>query len=554
MFYSESLLAKTGPLARVWLAANLEKKLTKQSILQSDIDNNVKDIIGTGQAPMALRLSGQLLLGVVRIYNRKAKYLFDDCSEALGRLKMAFRPGNVDLPAHQLIANNPNALTLQDRITEQDLFAPLPDPDDWLRSPGGAMFGGNDNDLNFGDEPLLDTQMTPSSQRNREVIGGLEEDLDFNVPFDTEPSIEIGRKAATPRDDRTSMMLEDDLGIFGDTTSGFDNDIIMGDIDGPTKSNGAEPTANRSDSPLAARDDTFGLNGTAIEEIDETAVQAAQRVKRRKVLEQDLRTELENEEMKHLQEDRSTITKPPSLLPHDPVLLQLMEMQRSGAFVSNILGDGRMAGWAPQLRGILSIEVVRKVGERKRKRDSGIAAVENSSDRVVSSPRLDLPEDGNDPTMYEDHQPFGDDDGVQIEGDNTEGGLSRRERDFDDTEIPLVHPSLSGPVSVGTKTAVAALRHHLAPGHRGTEPPTPSKRTRAEVKFTELCPVKTTNRADATKMFFELLVLGTKDAVKIEQEKKSGLSGEIRVRGKRGLWGTWAEMEESQDTAAVVTA
>jgi cohesin complex subunit SCC1 len=38
---------------------------------------------------MALRLSGQLLLGVVRIYSRKAKYLLDDCNEALLKIKMA---------------------------------------------------------------------------------------------------------------------------------------------------------------------------------------------------------------------------------------------------------------------------------------------------------------------------------------------------------------------------------------------------------------------------------------------------------------------------------
>ena len=37
---------------------------------------------------MALRLSGQLLLGVVRLYSRKAKYLLDDCNEALLKIKM----------------------------------------------------------------------------------------------------------------------------------------------------------------------------------------------------------------------------------------------------------------------------------------------------------------------------------------------------------------------------------------------------------------------------------------------------------------------------------
>ena len=39
---------------------------------------------------MALRLSGQLLLGVVRIYSRKAKYLLDDCNEALLKIKMVY--------------------------------------------------------------------------------------------------------------------------------------------------------------------------------------------------------------------------------------------------------------------------------------------------------------------------------------------------------------------------------------------------------------------------------------------------------------------------------
>lgn len=49
------------------------------------------------QVKMALRTSGHLLLGVVRIYHRKAKYLLADCNEAFIKIKMAFRPGNVTL-------------------------------------------------------------------------------------------------------------------------------------------------------------------------------------------------------------------------------------------------------------------------------------------------------------------------------------------------------------------------------------------------------------------------------------------------------------------------
>lgn len=38
--------------------------------------------------PLALRVSGHLLLGVVRIYSRKVKYLMEDCSQALTKIKM----------------------------------------------------------------------------------------------------------------------------------------------------------------------------------------------------------------------------------------------------------------------------------------------------------------------------------------------------------------------------------------------------------------------------------------------------------------------------------
>lgn len=101
MFYSDVLLSKTGPLARVWLSANLERKLSKTHILQSNIQNSVEEIVKHDQAPMALRLSGQLLLGVVRIYSRKTRYLLEDCNESLMKIKMVY----------QVLLSNLNSLT-----------------------------------------------------------------------------------------------------------------------------------------------------------------------------------------------------------------------------------------------------------------------------------------------------------------------------------------------------------------------------------------------------------------------------------------------------------
>ncbi|KAE8214994.1 hypothetical protein CF327_g1676 [Tilletia walkeri] len=123
MFYSDVILTKRGPLARVWLAAHWERKLSKAQFLQTDIEKSVDAIMVQGNVPMALRLSGQLLLGVVRIYSRKAKYLLDDCNEALVKIKMAFRAGAVDLTSDQLTAPR-HAITLQANRTEFDLLMP----------------------------------------------------------------------------------------------------------------------------------------------------------------------------------------------------------------------------------------------------------------------------------------------------------------------------------------------------------------------------------------------------------------------------------------------
>ena len=262
----------------------------------------------------------------------------------------------------------------------------------------------------------------------------------------------------------------------------------------------------------------------------------------------DHETQLHNSQIKLQQEDRSGITKPPTFLPRDPLMLQLMELQREGRFVSSLMGEGRLEGWAPELRGILSLEVVRRAGERKRKWDFG------GGEGDVETPVLVLPREedegdvadfgGADATLRSDgiYPPPAQDEDQQQQHQNEEEEEEEAfspNPAFETTELPLLPPSHSGPISLPTKNAVHLLRAHFAPSHplHATEPPTPSKRVKGEAMFTDLCPEASTSRQDATKMFFELLVLGTKAAVGVEQVSGGG----IRVRGKRGLWGGWAE-------------
>ena len=75
------------------------------------------------EVPIALRLSSHLLLGVVRIYSRKVNYLFDDCSEALLKIKQAFRSTAVDLPPEESTAPY-HSITLPETFDLDDFELP----------------------------------------------------------------------------------------------------------------------------------------------------------------------------------------------------------------------------------------------------------------------------------------------------------------------------------------------------------------------------------------------------------------------------------------------
>ncbi|XP_055122109.2 double-strand-break repair protein rad21-like protein 1 isoform X2 [Symphalangus syndactylus] len=118
MFYAHVLMSKRGPLAKIWLAAHWEKKLTKAHVFECNLEITIEKILSP-KVKIALRTSGHLLLGVVRIYNRKAKYLLADCSEAFLKMKMTFRPGLVDLPKENFEASY-NAITLPEEFHDFD--------------------------------------------------------------------------------------------------------------------------------------------------------------------------------------------------------------------------------------------------------------------------------------------------------------------------------------------------------------------------------------------------------------------------------------------------
>mmetsp|Transcript_43079 Transcript_43079/g.47952 ORF Transcript_43079/g.47952 Transcript_43079/m.47952 type:complete len:797 (+) Transcript_43079:217-2607(+) len=154
MFYSQVILAKKGPLAKVWLAAHWgDKKLARPQIFATDISQSCVDIMNPS-VPLALRLSGHLLLGVVRIYSRKVKYVLNDCTEAMLKLQMAFSKqggaqvtqldgsgtnikgvggrellSDKEAPTHQLVSN----FGEYDQVHVVEGFClPLPEDNEWI--------------------------------------------------------------------------------------------------------------------------------------------------------------------------------------------------------------------------------------------------------------------------------------------------------------------------------------------------------------------------------------------------------------------------------------
>lgn len=72
-------------LSRVWLAAHWEKRLTKNVICTHDITESVNTIKSPGNV-YSLRISGYLLLGIVKIYYKKSIITLEELEQSLQSL------------------------------------------------------------------------------------------------------------------------------------------------------------------------------------------------------------------------------------------------------------------------------------------------------------------------------------------------------------------------------------------------------------------------------------------------------------------------------------
>eukprot|EP00833_Pecoramyces_ruminatium_P014638 jgi/Orpsp1_1/1188670/evm.model.d7180000066419.1 len=262
MFYSESILLKKGPLAKVWLAAHWERKLSKANFLQANIETSVGAILGNDRPPMALRLSGQLLLGVVRIYSRKTRYLLEDCNEAIVKIKMTFQPGSVNLTDEQIVSND--AITLKDTITEFDILLPERtfETQNWNNDKFQLSLSQPSMNISIIDKEIE----TPKHNTYNDM---LIDPLEFNPTspeinlFNPRVNLDESMEIETLRDlQRNDELENDNLDIGIDIDEGIFQPLNEDDPFAPK----TEPKIEINDSldPLAHGDDLLNDNGDDI--------------------------------------------------------------------------------------------------------------------------------------------------------------------------------------------------------------------------------------------------------------------------------------------------
>lgn len=238
MFYSKFMFVKKGPLSKVWLAAHFHRKLNKLMVQGTDICLSAKSVLDPA-APLALRLSGQLLLGLVRIYQKKVKYLQDDCSDALSKMKMVLRHGNVNLAEDSGVASAA-LITHPDNLDDIDFAMPdmpLDSLDNILDMPTVDSFSASQQQITLEDQGedmrdmnLMDDvfgELLPFDEGARDIseveipraAEGLEEpDFDLATPHDAVLDASASASAASRK---KSMGLAADMSMFDASNDSF---------------------------------------------------------------------------------------------------------------------------------------------------------------------------------------------------------------------------------------------------------------------------------------------------------------------------------------------
>ncbi|KAK0412820.1 hypothetical protein QR680_006429 [Steinernema hermaphroditum] len=158
MFTAYWTLNKKSPLARIWLVAHMQKKLTKAMVSELNIKNAVDEVKkANGEQESGLRTTGYLLLGIVKIFEKKTSILLTDANDIVAMLKMAFKPSvqKIILQEDDKIRRDPTPR----RVIEYDM-----DLEREEESSNGIR-ATERREITLREEDLFDFDDRPMSQR-----------------------------------------------------------------------------------------------------------------------------------------------------------------------------------------------------------------------------------------------------------------------------------------------------------------------------------------------------------------------------------------------------
>lgn len=380
MFYAQFILSKKGPLAKIWLAAHWDRKLSKAQIFETNVQDAVEEILKP-RVKMALRTTGHLLLGIVRIYSRKAKYLLADCNEAFLKIKMAFRPGQVDLDEdaqqaaaaainlpevfHDFDAALPdfNDIDMQSQLhVSQSRIDDITLKEDLIPESNDMFFGADFGADDFGENSIAflnDEGVEEARERASDVLANLDESYSHSTIL--EDSQGAAKQAAERSDHKLDIDLGDNIGMpdtvddFGDfAADNMLDDVIFNEHELAKSIDAIEAPGAEHEMPMETEEIAGAVAGLvpsiavplvanvsfALEPLDAATVavvglEKAGRSKRKRRLIVDEQKNISGDEMKSNMADYGDTLQPIDLAPPTRKLMFLRETGTADKLFSN---------------------------------------------------------------------------------------------------------------------------------------------------------------------------------------------------------------------------
>ncbi|KAK6890461.1 Cohesin subunit rad21 [Candida tropicalis] len=552
----DSIISRDGPLGHVWLAANYEKKLSKHQLMNTNIiksteyiaNNPIITDVSVSQEPesnsndITLRLSGQLLLGIVRIYSRKTKYLLDDVNDILYKLKASFKlssgvnlgsdniSNQVNLPPQQTILQNLNSIILKDQVTSANL---LQQEDlDLSNLYGDSQQTSTDLSGIFSQTAAAASQLSrhqdsefdqslefPRYEDDAITPGPTDDfelDFDLNMDDDHDDSIEIGRDASHQVDEREMSVISD---IGKERTTGNIFDIDFGQ-------------------PIEPSNDEDNNEDISMEPEEDQQEQAAEEPRRPR------------QKRTRITEDGQIITNNRRLLVDSEEAMEGLSVQQLRDNQDRLFQTDNSNFITLQLSDVEKLKLIEElslpVATKKRKLWNIDAELQ------YRCAELALQEQQQQQEAEENQDDFQFDQGF----DNHSMDFDLDLPDFNDgpedddnksiDELPILDDGSDDENSaVNTAKATEQIGKELVDLFRNSNTVEFSKLVETDAKIHEnsldQLPLGVVNKnknyinnkKEASKCFFELLVLATNDCISLEQEPKStSIAGDITIRSR----------------------